>query len=193
MKENIEHKYSENNITNLIMSRRSHRKYLNKQIADDIIKNIIDCGRNAPFGGKPKPDCQVTEYIVIRNDNVKEKLSLEYEDRQFIKEAPVIIAILANKDNDPKYKEYILSASLSIENMIIAAESLGIGTCVLSCFINHEKHLEDKKISREILNLPNNIELIALLTLGYKDEEEIIPEKELKKYEVAVHFDTYNN
>jgi nitroreductase len=180
-------------IISLIMNRRSHRRYLNKDIPDDIIKNIINCGRNAPFGGKPNPNCQVTEYIVIKDEEIKEKLSLNYEDRQFIKNAPIIIAILANKDNDPKYEEFILSSTLSIENMIIAAESFGIGTCVLSCFLNYKKHEEDKKISREILKLPDNIELVALLALGYKDDSENIPNKELRAYNEIVHFDTYDD
>lgn len=180
-----------NEMINLIINRRSHRKYLNKNIPDDIIESIVNCGRTAPFGGKPKPDCQVAEYIVIKNDNIKEKLSLNYDDRKFIKDAPVIIAILANKDNDPKYEEYVLSAALAIENMIIAAESFGIGSCVLSCFMNYKKHIEDKINSRKILNLPDNIELVALLTLGYKDNSENIPEKELRKYEDVVHYNKY--
>lgn len=77
--------------------------------------------------------------------------------------------------------------------MIIAAESFGIGTCVLSCFINYQKHIEDKKISRETLNLPDNIELVALLTLGYKDDNEEMPTKELRSYKDVVHFNTYDN
>ena len=180
-------------IINLITNRRSHRKYVNKKISKDIIETIINCGRNAPFGGKPKPDCQVTEYIVIEDQKIKEQLALQYEDRQFIKDAPTIIAVLANKNNDPKYKEYILSSALSIENMILAAESFGIGACVLSCFLYHEKHVEDKRISREILKLPDNIELVALLSLGYKDDAEEIPDKELRSYKDIVHFDTYDN
>ena len=180
-------------IINLITNRRSHRKYVNKKIPKDIIETIINCGRNAPFGGKPKPDCQVTEYIVIEDQKIKEQLALQYEDRQFIKDAPIIIAVLANKYNDPKYKEYILSSALSIENMILAAESFGIGACVLSCFLYHEKHVEDKKISREILNLPDNIELVALLSLGYKDDSEEILDKELRTYKETVHFDKYNH
>ncbi len=181
----------ENDITNLIKNRRSHRKYISKDIPDDIIESIINCGRSAPFGGKPKPDCQVAEYIVIKDEKIKEKLALNYEDRQFIKNAPVIIGVVANKNNDPKYEEYVLSTGLSIENMIISAESFGIGSCILSCFMNHKKHTEDKNISRKILNLPDNIELIALLALGYKDEEEQIPEKILKPYDEIVHFNTY--
>lgn len=177
----------------LIINRRSCRKYLKKEIDDSIIKRIINCGRNAPFGGKPIPKCQVSEFIVIKNSKIKEKLALNYEDREFIKQSPVIIAVLANKDNDPKYEEYVLSASLSIENMIIGAESMGLGTCILSCFLNYKKHSEDKKRLREVLNLPDNIELIALLTLGYKDNNEIILEKELRDYEEVVSFDTYKN
>jgi len=181
-----------NDILTLIMNRRSHRKYLNRDIPDNVIENIINCGRNAPFGGKPKPACQVTEYIIIKDNDIKEKLSLNYEDRQFIKDAPVVIAIIANRNNDSKYEEYVLSSALSIENMVMAAESFGIGSCILSCFINYKKHIEDKKISREILNLPDNIELVGLLTLGYKDYNEEIPEKELKKYKDVVHFNTYD-
>ena len=166
-----------NDIIKIIKNRRSCRKYLNAEIPDKILEEIINCGRNAPFGGKPKPDCQVTEYIVIKDEKIKEKLSLNYEDRKFIKNAPVIIAILANKNNDPKYEEYILSTALSIENMIIGAESFDIGSCILSCFMNYKKHEQDKITSREILNLPENIELVALLSLGYKDNREEIPEK----------------
>ena len=59
----------------LIINRRSCRKYLDKDIEEDTIKKIIDCGRNAPFGGKPIPDCQVTEYIIIKNKEIKEKLA----------------------------------------------------------------------------------------------------------------------
>jgi len=180
-----------NDITNLINNRRSHRKYLDKEIPEDILVSIINCGRNAPFGGKPKTDCQVAEYIVVKDKLIKEKLALNYEDRQFIKDAPVVIAVLANKNNDPKYEEYVLSTALAIENLIISAESFGIGSCILSCFMNHQKHIEDKKISREILDLPDNIELIALISLGYKDEEEQIQEKELKPFEQVVHFDKY--
>lgn len=183
----------ENDLVSLVMNRRSHRKYLNKNISDDIIKNIIDCGRNAPFGGKPKPDCQVTEYIIIKDKDIKEKLTLNYTDRQFIKDAPVVIAILANKNNDSKYEEYVLSSALSIENMIITAESFGIGSCILSCFMNYQKHIEDKRISREILNLPDNIELIALLTLGYKDDIEEMPKKEFRSYDDVVNYNTYGN
>lgn len=176
----------------LIINRRSSRKYLNKDIDDSIIKQIINCGRNAPFGGKPVSTCQVTEYIIIKEKEIKDKLALNYEDRQFIKNAPVIIAILANKENDSKYKEYILSSALAIENMIIGAHSLGLGTCILSCFINHEKHKEDKNILRDVLKLADNIELVALLTLGYKDESETIIEKELREYKDVVNFNTYS-
>ena len=76
--------------------------------------------------------------------------------------------------------------------MIIGAESLGVSSCILSCFINCEKHKEDKNISRNILKLPNHIELVALLALGYKDNTEIIPKKELRDYDDVVNFDTYS-
>ena len=67
-------------IINLITNRRSHRKYINKKIPKDIIETIINCGRNAPFGGNPKPDCQVTEYIVIEDRQQAIHYALEHAE-----------------------------------------------------------------------------------------------------------------
>lgn len=189
--ENSTNIFEENMVVDVILNRRSHRKYLSKEIDDNILKIILDCGRNASFGGKPNKKCQVSEFIIIKNNEIKENLALKYEDRQFIKDAPVIIAVCANKDNDPKYKEYVLSSSLSIQNIILSAESFGIGACILSCFLYNENHKEDKEFTRKLLNLPENIELIALISLGYKDNEEKIPEKELKTLEEIIHVDRY--
>ena len=175
---------------NLILSRRSHRQYLKKDIDEKTINLLLDCGLNASFGGPPKPQCQVTEFIVIRDSDLKSKLAMTYDDRQFIKDAPLLLACCANTNNDPQYNEWLLSSSLSIQNVVIAAESLGMGCCILSCFINHAAHIKDKQYLREVLNLPEGVELVALLSIGYKDEREILPEKTYREKKEVI-FNNY--
>ena len=180
-------------VLDCIKNRRSCREYLNKDISDSIAKMLIEAAVQAPFGGPPKPKCQVFEAIVVRDINVKTKLALNYEDRQFIKTAPIIIACLANKNNDPKYKEWNTSAALSIQNLLIAAQSQDIGSCILSCFLYSEKHKKDKQILREILGLPQHIELVALVALGYKTNLEVLEEKTLRDFSELVSYEKYGS
>lgn len=177
----------------IILSRRSHRQYLEKDIDSQTLDYLLNCGLNASFGGPAKAKCQVTEFIVIKDSHIKSQLALAYDDRQFIKDAPVVIACCANTLNDPQYNEWMLSASLSIQNVIIAAESIGLGCCILSCFINHAAHVDDKAFLRNVLQLPKEVELIALLSIGYKDEREVIPVKTYRDRDCVVFNDHYGN
>jgi nitroreductase len=177
---------------NELNNRRSRRKYLDKDIPNDTINEILKCALNAPYGGKPDmPKCQVSEFIVVRDKGIIKKLALRSDCRQFVPDAPVIIACCANKDHDPDYKEWIFSAALSIQNLITAAEAKDIGSCILSCFLYHKNHIEDKAILRNALHLPDHIELVALVTLGYKDESEEIMPKILRPFSEVISYDTF--
>jgi len=180
-------------ILECVNERRSRRLYLNKDISNKVLEVLLKTAIRAPFGGSPKPKCQVFEAIVIRDKSIIEKLALHYEDRQFMKMAPVVIACCANKNNDPDYKEWLISASLSIQNILIAAESQNLGSCFITCFMHNEKHKEDKKNLRDILNLPKYIELVGLISLGYKVEQEELKTKILREYDDIVSYETYGN
>ena len=174
-----------------IKNRRSCRKFLEKEVEEEKIIEILECAKSAPFGGKPKPECQVAEFIVIKEEKQKERLALQYEDRKFMIKAPVLIACLADKQRDPNYSEYVISTSLATQNMIIAAEQLGLSSCVLSCFLQYEKHKEDKQELRDILQLPENIELISLVAIGYRHATEEIAKKELRSMQETVSYEVY--
>jgi nitroreductase len=178
-------------IVECIKTRRSIRKFLPKTVPEDYINKILDSARYAPFGGPPKKDCQVWDFIIIRNPEIKEKLALEFQDRQFIKTAPVIIAVCADKTKDAKYKDWEISASLSIENILLSANSLGLGACYVDTFIRHEDHKNDKIKLREILEIPEHIELIAIIPIGYPDPSEKLKEKELREVKEIIHLEKW--
>jgi len=174
-----------------IKSRRSRRKYLNKEVPDEIIEQLIDCARHAPFGGPLQKEPQLWEFIIIKDEATKAELVLGYEDRQFIKQAPVIIAVCGDRRGDPNYKNWDITTSLAIENILLAAHDLGLGACFITTFVNHEKHKEDRKMLIKSLNLPKHIKLIALISIGYPDPSEKIEKKELRKADEMVHFDRW--
>ena len=176
-----------------IKTRRSRRKYLDKEIPDEIIKQLIDCARHAPFGGPPKKEPQLWEFIIIKDEAIKTELALDYKDREFLKQAPAIIAICGDKTRDPSYKNWDITTSLAIENILLAAHDLGLGACFITTFIHNEKHKEDRKRLIEILGLPEHIELIGLISVGYLDSSEKIEKKELRKISTMVHFDNWFN
>lgn len=174
-----------------IKTRRSRRNFLDKDIPDEIIRELIDCARHAPFGGPPIKAPQLWEFIIVKDKAVKEKLALDYKDRQYIKQAPVIIAVCADKSKDPDYKDYEITASLSVENILLAAHDLGLGACFVTTFGHHKKHKKDREALIKALGLPKHIELIALIPFGWPDLSEKIEKKELRKIEEMTHFNKW--
>ncbi|UCG95897.1 MAG: nitroreductase family protein [archaeon] len=174
-----------------IKTRRSRRKFLDKKVTDEILEKILDSARYAPFGGPPIKDCQVWDFVVIKDKETIKELVLGYEDRDFLLKVPVVIACCADKTKDQDYKEWTITTSLAIENILLAANSLGLGACFLTTFTKHEEHSEDREKMIKILGLPDNIELIGMIALGYTDPSEILENKELRDLEEMTHYDRW--
>lgn len=116
---------------------------------------------------------------------------LDYKDRQYIKQVPVIIAVCADKSKDPDYKDYEITASLAVENILLAAHGLELGACFVTTFGHNKKHKKDREILIKALNLPDHIELIALIPVGWPDLSEKIEKKELREIKEMMHFDKW--
>ena len=174
-----------------IKTRRSTRKYLDKDISDETVNRLIDCARYAPFSGGPIKEPQLWEFIIVKDKTIKEKLALTYEDRQFIRQAPIIIAVCADKTKDQKYRNWEITTSLAIQNILLATHALNLGACFITTFTQHEKHKKDRIRLIETLDLPKHVELIALIPIGYPDPSEKIKKKELRNINEMTHFNTW--
>ena len=174
-----------------IKKRRSTRKFIDKEVFDEIIEKLIDAARHAPFGGPPIKDCQLWEFIIVRDKEIKEKLALNFEDREFMKQAPVIIVVCADRNKDPKYKNWDISAALAVENILLSAHDLGLGACYVDTFNHHDGHKEDRQKLIDVLELPNHIELISTIPLGYPDDSEEKEKKELRDIDKLIHLNKY--
>ena len=156
-----------NEVIKNIKERRSIRKYEDKMIPKEIIEKILEAGTYAPSGmGR-----QSSIIIAITNKEVRDKLSklnaqiMGVESDPFYG-APVVLVVLGKKD----IPTYIYDGSLVMENLMLSANSLGIG----SCWIHRAKEEFETEEGKEILKslgIEDEYEGIGHCILGYKDEE----------------------
>lgn len=173
------------NVLEFIKKRRSIRKYTKQEVKNDLVLTLLDAARYAPFGGPTEIECQLWEFIIIRDHSTKVALAHGNEERQFLSKAPVIIACCADTTKDPKYRDYDITVALAVENMLLVATAMGLGTCYVTCYGNHIAHKKERELLRKILKLPDHIRLVCLITLGFPAETP--PSKPLRNLKGMIH------
>lgn len=165
----------------LVKARFSVRKYKKMPVEKDKILKIMETVRMAPSAANYQP----WHFIVATNENLLEKLHQTYA-RNWIKSAPVII--VACLDHGKSWKRGMdgkdfgdVDLAIAIDHLTLQASELGLGTCWI-CNFNSE-------MCSLILDLPVNIEALALLPLGYPDIES--PVKSRKALNEIVHWEKF--
>lgn len=179
----------------LIKSRRSTRKYKDVAVEREKLDQVLEAGRYAPSGG----NCQSSHFIVVQNRDVLGKLAeLVQQEFAAMEEtpgmyksivnsirsskkggyvfhyaAPVLIIVANQKD----YGNNIADCSCALENMMLMANALDLG----SCWINQLKWLNENPVLLDYLRslgLKENERVYGGLALGYADTESGLPERE---------------
>ncbi len=153
------------NTYDLIINRRTIRKFLQKPIEDESLKKYINAARVAPSAANRQP----LKYKIINTKKdvdeifklVKWAAYIAPEGNPKENEKPVsFIAVLADLDIRKDGYEFDLGAA--VQNLTISAEADGIGSCIMGA-------IDYKKIT-EFLELPDNLKLLCVIALGYKGE-----------------------
>jgi len=131
---------------------------MDKPVEEDKLQYVLECGRLAPSAANYQP----WHILVIRDPAIREKLGLTYKRPWFL-QAPVVLVICGDhpaawKRADGKDHTDI-DVSIIIDHMTLAAAEQGLGTCWICNF--------DAALCMELLRLPEHIEPIAYLPIGY--------------------------
>ncbi len=174
-------------IMDIILKRRSTRKYKDEQISEELLEAIIEAGRYAPSGGNN----QTCHFIVIQNKPLLLELTALVQERlaameiepdmydgliraikmcrkggyDFIYNAPTLV-VVANRRG---YTNAMADSAVALENMLLAATDLGVG----SCWINQLKWLtDDEKILKVLydIGLEEGELVCGSASLGYPDQ-----------------------
>ncbi|MHC4873708.1 MAG: nitroreductase family protein [Planctomycetota bacterium] len=177
-----------------IKKRRSIRKFKSDEVSKENLTEILNAGRLAPSGSNSQP----WKFLVIQESETRIKLSEAAANQKFIAEAPVTIVVLGDRkifkkrlrrgkelvdigavDGDilaeaaPLYKKreeipgseeraIFTNCAIAIDHMTLAAVSLGLSSCWVML-------MDSDKVS-DILGLDKNVFPVALLPLGYADQ-----------------------
>lgn len=145
------------NLLELIKSRRSIRKFSEKEVAEEHIQMILEAGRWAPSGLNNQP----WRFMVARDKKIRMKLSELTSYGEIIKNAPVCILVFLDSDASYDRIKDTLAVGACIQNMLLEAHSLGLGAVWLG------EILKNKDKVALLLKAPSSCELMAVVALGH--------------------------
>ena len=163
-----------NPVLSNIMARRSIRKYLDKPVEHEKLEAIVKCGINAPSGMNRQPwivrvvedqklIADVTE--VYKQEN-PEQVARDKDFKNMFRNAPNLICVCTPANGGGE-----LDAGLLGENMMLAAQSMGLGTCCLGGPVRFLLSNDKCKFFLDRLDIPTDYKLNYILAIGYPDEQ----------------------
>jgi nitroreductase len=165
-------------VLDAINGRRSIRKYKSDPVDDKTVELVLEAGRRAPSWA----NSQCWRFIVVRDRQMKSKVAdtlfrtpggFENPAIRAVNTVPVLIVVCAQMGKSgcspdgefatEKGDWYLFDSALAIQNMLLAAYALGLGTVIIGAF--------DAPRAAEILGVPDGYSLVTLFPLGYPDED----------------------
>jgi len=186
-------------VVEAIKTRRSIRKYKTTPVDDKTVEVVLEAARWAPSWR----NSQCRRFIVVRDDRIKNQLAdalrsskegLPNPADNAIRTAPVAIVACAELgksgyDNEGKPATdkgdswYMFDVALAMQNLTLAAHSVGLGTVHVGLF--------NAKQVADILEVPPGFCVVSMTPLGYPDQEpEVRPRKELSE---IIFYDKYGS
>jgi nitroreductase len=146
----------------VINRRRSVRGYRAERVEEEKLTRVLEAARAAPTAANRQP----FKIFVVRDTALREQM-LEVYSQQWFARAPVIICICARpaeawqRGDGKNYAD--VDVTIAMDHLVLAATAEGLGTCWIAAF-------KPDRL-REILDLPDELEPIALTPLGYPTAE----------------------
>ena len=186
-----------------IRERRSIRKHRPDPIPEEALHTVLEAARWAPSWA----NTQCWRLILVRDQKTKSKLAETLRSRKpgsknsatdAVREAPVVVVACAERGLSGCYTNeeqqrvpstdkgewwFMFDVGLAMQNVTLAAHSLGLGTVHIGLFDTDE-------VTR-ILGIPDNIAVVALMVLGWPNEQPPTrPRKEIGEF---VFYDKYSS
>lgn len=175
-----------NEVIKQLKARKSIRQFEEKEISNEIKKILFEAAFHAPTAG-----CQMLYTMLdITDQDKKNQLAEICDDQPFIAQAPMVIIFLADtqrwydsyrytgcEPRVPEEGDLLLAcadAIIAAQNTVVAAESLGIGSCYIGDVLEHCEAL------RELLTLPEYVMPAAMLVYGYPTESQLKRRKPIR-------------
>lgn len=167
----------------ILLDRKSVRAYMEREIPEKEVQQILRAAMQAPTAGNQ----QLYTILRITDPDKKRRLSESCDHQPFIEQAKLVLIFCADclkwyhaylaagcQPRKPDVGDLLLAvsdANIAAQNAVIAAESLGIGSCYIGDI------MENVETQREILHLPRYVFPAAMVVFGYPTEQQIAREQ----------------
>ena len=174
----------------MVTSRQSDRKYLDKPVEKEKLDRIIEAARMSPSANNSQP----WKFIVITEPDLLKKISEAASAKllgmnSFVSQAPLQIIIVREKEDFKtkaaaiiKERDYsLIDIGIASENICLQAEAEGLGSCMIGWF--------DEKAIKSHLGIPRSKRVELIITIGYSNNSQRA--KKRKSPEQTVSFNKY--
>ena len=141
-----------------IGSRRSVRRWAERDIPEEVLRRVLEAGRLAPSAR----NLQEWKFVVVRDPDLRAALVEAAKSQTFVGEAPaVIVGCALETDHVMTCGQlcYPIDLAIAMDHMTLAATAEGLGTCWVGAFY------EDKV--KEALGIPDGVRVVAIMPIGY--------------------------
>lgn len=166
----------------LATKRQSVRGFSQQPIEKDKLQEVLEAARLAPSANNRQP----WKLIVVQDKATREKLTDIAGGQRFVGEAPVVIVAVALEPERVmrcQVPAYAVDTAIALDHLSLAAAALGLGTCWIGHF--------DQAQTKELLNIPAEYKVVALMPLGYPKSPEQRP-KRRKSLDELVCYDLWS-
>ena len=146
-----------------ILNRKSIRRYTNRPVEDELIKQLLRAAMAAPSAVNE----QSWEFVVVKDKKILNSITEIHPYAQMLKEASVAIIVCGDENKEVFKGFWVEDCSAAAENILIAAEPLGLGAVWVGVYPIEER----VKALQNILLLPENIKPLCIVPVGYPGEE----------------------
>ncbi len=146
----------------VVRTRRSVRSYRSDDIPEEVLSRVLEAVRIAPSGSNRQP----WRFIIVKDEEVKQRLVPACNGQSWIADAPVVIVacgqdIHYNRGGYMGEMSVLVDVSIAFTHLILAARAEGLGTCWIGAFNNSEV--------KKILGVPEDFNVVAVTPLGYPE------------------------
>ena len=152
-----------------ILDRRSIRRFTDRKIETDVLKAILTAAMYAPSAVNRQP----WHFLVIDDRRLMEEIMEIHPYARMLQTASHAVVVCGDEQLQHGEGYWVVDCGAATENLLLAAQCLGIGTCWVGL---HPR--EERKISfSRLLHLPSHIQPFAMVAMGYPDEHKPRPER----------------
>jgi nitroreductase len=152
-----------------IKTRRSIRKFLDKPVSGEIIRELLEAAMFAPSAGNE----QTWQFIVLDDRKFLDEVPSICATASMCRQAPLAILVCDDSSLEKYSGFWVQDCSAAVENLLLAAHALGLGAVWIGVY-----PLQDRVDAfRRRLGLPEEINPFALVALGYPNEAPAAPNR----------------